>query len=112
MIINLEGINKFDLNNDKLSIICFTAKWCGPCNHVKPILDEISEEYKDIADVYTVDVDVNKKFVDETFRIPIVPTFYFVKNETLHNLNEGSLVKEQIIEIISNIEKDGTSTTK
>jgi thioredoxin 1 len=110
MIINLEGINKFDLNQEKLSMICFTAKWCGPCNHMKPTIEEISEEYKDSVDVYNVDVDVNKEFVDSTFRIPIVPAFYFVKNETLMMNKEGSLVKEQIIEIIKEIEKNESNT--
>ena len=104
-MINLEGIEKFELNNDKLSIICFTAKWCGPCNHMKPIMEEISEEYKESVDVYNVDVDVNKKFVDSAFHIPVVPAFYFVKNETLMANTEGSLSKEQIIEIIEKIQK-------
>jgi len=110
MIINLEGINKFDLNQEKLSMICFTAKWCGPCNHMKPTIEEISEEYKDSVDVYNVDVDVNKEFVDSTFRIPIVPAFYFVKNEILMMNKEGSLVKEQIIEIIKEIENNESNT--
>jgi thioredoxin 1 len=110
MIINLEGINKFDLNQEKLSMICFTAKWCGPCNHMKPTIEEISEEYKDSVDVYNVDVDINKEFVDSTFRIPIVPAFYFVKNETLMMNKEGSLSKEQIIDIIKEIEKNESNT--
>lgn len=105
MIINLEGITKFELNNEKISMICFTAKWCGPCNHMVPIMNEISTEYVDSVDVYNVDVDINKKFVDDTFHIPIVPAFYFVKNETLFTNKEGSLSKEQIIEIIEQIEK-------
>ena len=104
MIINLEGINKFDLNQEKISMICFTAKWCGPCSHMKPILEEISEEYKDLVDVYNVDVDVNREFVDSTFRIPTVPTFYFVKNEKLMMNKENSLIKEQIVQIIEEIE--------
>jgi len=104
MMINLEDIEKFDLNNKKISIICFTAKWCGPCNHMKPIMEEISEEYKDTVDVYNVDVDVNKKFVDSSFHIPVVPAFYFVKNETLMMNKEGSLSKEQIRDIIKEIE--------
>jgi thioredoxin 1 len=110
MIINLEGINKFDLNQEKLSMICFTAKWCGPCNHMKPIIEEISEEYEKTVDVYTVDVDVNKKFVDSTFRIPVVPAFYFVKNETLMMNKEGTLTKEQIIEIIKETENYDSNT--
>lgn len=104
MIINLEGINKFDLNQEKLSMICFTAKWCGPCNYMKPIMEEISEEYKETVDVYNVDVDINKEFVDATFRIPVVPTFYFVKKEKLMYNKENSLTKEQIIDIIKEIE--------
>ena len=104
MIINLEGINKFDLNQEKISMICFTAKWCGPCNHMKPIMEEISEEYKDIVDIYNVDVDINKDFVDSTFHIPILPAFYFVKNETLMMNKENSLTKEQIIQIIEEIQ--------
>lgn len=103
MIINLEGISKFDLNQNKISMICFTAKWCGPCNHMKPIMEEISEEFKETVDVYNVDVDINKEFVDSTFSIPIVPAFYFVKNETLMSNKENSLTKEQIINIINEI---------
>jgi len=91
-------------------MICFTAKWCGPCNHMKPTIEEISEEYKDFVDVYTVDVDVNKEFIDSTFRIPIVPSFYFVKNETLMMSKEGSQSKEQIIEIILEIRNNEIDT--
>jgi thioredoxin-like negative regulator of GroEL len=71
---------------------------------MKPILEEISEEYKDLVDVYNVDVDVNREFVDSTFRIPTVPTFYFVKNEKLMSNRDGFLAKEQIVEIIKEIE--------
>jgi thioredoxin 1 len=109
MIINLEGINKFDLNQEKLSVICFTAKWCEPCNRMKPIIEGISEEYKESIDVYNVDVDINKEFVDSTFQVPVIPAFYFVKNETLMMNKEGILTKEQIIEIIT---ENNESSTK
>jgi thioredoxin 1 len=102
MINNLEGITKFDLNPEKLSMICFTAKWCEPCNHMKPIMEELSNQYIDNIDVYNVDVDINKDFVDSTFHIPVVPAFYFVKYETLLYNCEGSLEKEQFISIIEN----------
>jgi thioredoxin 1 len=110
MIINLEGISNFDLNKEKLSLICFTAKWCEPCNRMKPILEEISEEYKETVDLYNVDVDVNKSFVDSTFHVPVVPAFYFVKNENLMNNKEGFLTKEQIIIIIKETENYDPNT--
>ena len=42
--------------SDKLIIVYFTAKWCGPCKMVSPIVQRIGEE-KDSVVVLKVDVD-------------------------------------------------------
>jgi hypothetical protein len=55
-------------------------------------------------------VDVNKSFVDSTFHVPVVPAFYFVKNENLMNNKEGFLTKEQIIIIIKETENYDPNT--
>ena len=47
------------LATDKLVVIDFWAEWCGPCKMVGPIIDQLSEEYKDRVVVGKIDVDNN-----------------------------------------------------
>lgn len=67
------------LQTDKLVVIDFWAEWCGPCKMVGPIIEQISEEYKDKVVVGKLDVDNND---DTTSRYGIrnIPTVLFIKN--------------------------------
>ena len=40
-------------------LIDFWAEWCAPCRLIAPIIDEISEEFKDKLVVVKLDVDNN-----------------------------------------------------
>jgi len=42
---------------DKPAIVDFTASWCGPCQRIAPILEELADEYKKDIVVYKVDID-------------------------------------------------------
>jgi len=35
------------VKKEEVSIIQFSATWCGPCKSLKPIMDKLSEEYSD-----------------------------------------------------------------
>ena len=57
----------------KPAIIDFTASWCGPCQRIAPILEELAKEYKEEIVIYKVDVDKEKELA-KRFRILSVPT--------------------------------------
>ena len=45
------------VKNEEISILQFSASWCGPCKILKPIMEKLSEEYKDKANFYYADID-------------------------------------------------------
>ncbi len=67
------------LQTDKLVIIDFWAEWCGPCKMVGPIIEEISEDYKDQVVVGKLDVDDNDETTSK-YGIRNIPTVLFIKN--------------------------------
>ncbi|KAL7494987.1 hypothetical protein ACHAWT_003576 [Skeletonema menzelii] len=61
---------------NKLTIIDFTATWCGPCKAIAPIYKELSEEFD--AQFIKVDVDDNPEAAQK-FGVSAMPTFVFIK---------------------------------
>lgn len=64
----------------KVLVVDWSAKWCGPCQHIFPTLVEYSKEYPDVV-FLSVDVDENKDLAQE-HSIRAMPTFFFMKKGT------------------------------
>ena len=45
------------IKNENVSVIQFSAAWCGPCKALKPIMDKLALEYKDKAGFYYADIE-------------------------------------------------------
>ena len=45
------------IKNEDSSVIQFSAAWCGPCKSLKPVMEKISEEYKDRGNFYITDIE-------------------------------------------------------
>ena len=60
-------------------LVDFWAVWCGPCKMVGPIIDQLSEEYKDRVVVGKIDVDNNDEATSK-YGIRNIPTVLFIKN--------------------------------
>nr|AAG52290.1 putative thioredoxin; 109829-109566 [Arabidopsis thaliana] len=54
-------------------MVMFTARWCGPCRDMIPILNKMDSEYKNEFKFYTVNFDTEIRFT-ERFDISYLPT--------------------------------------
>ena len=66
-------IKKVTEKTDKLSVVDFSAEWCGPCKMIHPVLETISENLSDKLDVYYIDVDKNPVEANQ-FSVRGIPT--------------------------------------
>ena len=64
-----------------ISVIQFSAAWCGPCKSLKPVMDKLSDEYKDKANFYYADIEDGGINTGSAMGIRGVPTtIIFKKN--------------------------------
>ena len=62
-----------------LVLVDFWASWCGPCQIVAPILEQLAGEYAGRAKVTKLDVDANQRTAMR-FNVRSIPSILFFKN--------------------------------
>ena len=62
---------------DKPAIVDFTATWCGPCQRISPILEELAKEYDGRIVIYKVDIDKNRNIAN-AFNISSIPAIMYI----------------------------------
>ncbi|KAJ0087172.1 hypothetical protein Patl1_08041 [Pistacia atlantica] len=88
-------------NSDNPVLVDFYATWCGPCQFMAPILNEVGAALKDRIKVVKVDTEKYPKIADK-YRIEALPTFILFKDGKPFDRFEGALTKDQLIERIEN----------
>ena len=84
------------LKADKPVLVDFYATWCGPCQMMSPIIDEIAEENTDTLKVGKVNVDENQDLAIK-YNVMSRPTIIIVKNGKVEKTFVGVTDKNEIL---------------
>ena len=79
-------------------LVDFWATWCGPCQTMGPLVEEIAEERADIK-VCKLDVDQEPELARQ-YRVMSIPTFLVFKEGEVVN---GTVVKIEKKNILVNV---------
>ncbi|HCB95755.1 MAG TPA: thioredoxin [Ruminococcus sp.] len=79
----------------KLALVDFSATWCGPCQMLAPIIEELSDELDGEVDFYNADSDENMELAQE-YDIHSIPALLLFKNGEVVARTVGFQPKEAI----------------
>jgi thioredoxin 1 len=64
---------------EKPVLVDFFATWCGPCQAMAPVLENLSKDVADKASVFKVDIDKSPDLANK-FNVMSVPTILIFKD--------------------------------
>ena len=99
-IFDYEKGENWAYKGDLPAIIDFYADWCGPCKSVAPVLEELSETYKDQLLIYKLDTDKEQE-LSAMFGIQSIPTFLFIPKEGSPMMQKGAIPKNVFQQVIN-----------
>jgi thioredoxin 1 len=82
-------------------LVDFWAPWCGPCQMMGPIIEELGKDYEGKAiKIGKVNVDENSEIAGK-YGIMSIPSFMLFKNGEVADQVTGGLQKEKLVEMIN-----------
>ena len=93
-----ENFNETVTSSDKTVLLDFWASWCGPCQMISPIVEEVAKERDDIT-VGKVNVDEQMELAQE-FGISSIPTLVVMKDSKVTNKSVGLISKSEILSLL------------
>ncbi len=96
--ITKENFQREIIESEKPVLLDFFATWCGPCQMLSPVIDEIAAERSDIK-VAKINVGEQRDLARQ-YKVMSVPTLMVIKNGEVVNRSLGAMPKHEVLSLL------------
>ena len=94
-----ENFEKEVLQSEKPVLVDFYADWCGPCQMMGPVVEEISNEVND-AKVCKINID-EQMSIAQKYGVMSIPTFIEFKMGDVADKKMSAMPKSAVLSMLS-----------
>lgn len=102
MVFTDQNFDQEVIRSDKVTLVDFWAPWCGPCQMMGPIVEELAKEMEGKAKIGKLNVDENSE-VAQKLSIMSIPTIMIFKDGKMVKQFVGVQAKETLKEELEKI---------
>jgi thioredoxin 1 len=95
LTITKENVKHEVQESKKPVVIDVFATWCGPCQLMKPLFEQLAQELGDSYVFGELNVDESRELAI-SYGVTSVPTFVFIKNNQVAGKATGYMSKDEL----------------
>lgn len=96
------------LHSEQPVFVDFYATWCGPCQLMAPVVEELASEYKNKIRFVRVDIDNNPSLADR-YQIQSIPSLVIFSNgkivDSALGVTEEAVLRDKLDRVIGGISR-------
>src|SRR5574344_609896 len=97
--LNEQSFSKEVLESNIPVLVAFWAPWCGPCQSMGPLVEEIGTELYNKVKVCELNVDDNPSIAAD-YDVMSIPMFAYFKNGKLVDKVIGAVSKDTLLHLV------------
>jgi len=94
-MVNSENFEQEVLQSDIPVVVDVFASWCGPCQQVAPIFDELTKELAGKYKLVKINIDEERDLAIK-YNVSSIPTFLFIKGGEVVGKETGYIGKDDL----------------
>lgn len=82
-----------------IKLLDFKASWCGPCQMMKPVIEELRKELEGKIEIMEIDVDKNQAEASK-YGVMSIPAYIVLKSGREIGRKVGIISKQELLKLL------------